>query len=118
MELWKEAWAPRAFARLAPFRLEFSPAERVNPVVLDSYVVFGDEPIEDGVEHGRRDPPEFSLEIGLSQAPIRGPSKRREEQPVRPAQRIEMGSSEDSGALRVPRGEAGGGIDGIGEEAQ
>jgi hypothetical protein len=103
---------------LALFSLEFGSAERVKPIILDSYAAFRDESSEHGVEHGRRDPPEFSLEIGLSQAPIRGPSKRREEQPVRPAQRIEMGSSEDSGALRVPRGEAGGGIDGIGEEAQ
>ena len=90
----KQAEAPLPFEGFALFGFEFGPAERVKPVILDSYAVLGYEPIEDGVEHGRRDPPEFSLEIALSQALFRCPFERREEQPVGSPQRIEMSGSE------------------------
>jgi hypothetical protein len=73
----KQAWAPLAFAGFALFCFEFGPADRINPIILDSYTVSRNESIEDRVEHGRRNPPEFSLQIGLSHALIRCPFERR-----------------------------------------
>ena len=109
----KQAGAPLPFAGFALSGFEFGPAYRVNPIILDSYALFGGESIEQGVEHGRWDSPEFSLEIGLSQALFRRPFEGREQQAVGLAKRVKMCGSEGGGSLRVPWGEAGGGIEGI-----
>ena len=71
----KQAEAPLPFDGFALFGFEFGPAD--NPIILDSYTVSRNESIEDRVEHGRRNPPEFSLQIGLSHALIRCPLERR-----------------------------------------
>jgi hypothetical protein len=115
----KQAWAPLPFAGFALFRLEFSPADRINPVVLDSYPVLTGESIKSAMEKfGWKVSPQFPLQVELLQPPAGRPLERCEEQPVSPAQRIEMGGSEGGGSLRVPQREARRGIDGIGEVAQ
>jgi hypothetical protein len=115
----KKAWAPLPFAGFTLFGFEFDPAERVNPVVLDSYAIFTGGSIEGAMEEfGWKVSQQFALQVELLQALARRPFERREEQPVRPAQRVKMCGSEGGGSLGVPRGGAGGRIEGISQVAQ
>ena len=62
---------PLLFAGFALFSLKFRPAEGVKPIICGTYAVFGDEPIEDCVEHRR-----FQITVSADQMTITNHRRR------------------------------------------